>query len=149
MNLDRHMQSFHELFDHLVRGDDEEAGKRSAFYDEYLAVMDLPAEFYLQTVKTVFQDHALPKGEMIHRWHPVRPDAITRTAILCVEGELDDISGVGQTRATLDLATALPDDMKKYHLQKKVGLYGIRSEEHTSELQSLMRTPYAVFCLKK
>src|SRR5690606_12401031 len=65
MNFDRHMQSFHELFDHLVRGDDEEAGKRSAFYDEYLAVMDLPAEFYLQTVKTVFQDHALPKGEMI------------------------------------------------------------------------------------
>lgn len=125
MNLDRHMQSFHELFDHLVRGDDEEADKRTAFYDEYLAVMDLPAEFYLQTIKTVFKDHSLPKGEMIHRWHPVRPDAITRTAILCVEGELDDISGVGQTRATLDLATSLPDDMKKYHLQMKVGHYGI------------------------
>jgi len=125
MNLDRHMQSFHELFDHLVRGDDEEADKRTAFYDEYLAVMDLPAEFYLQTIKTVFKEHSLPKGEMIHRWHPVRPEAITRTAILCVEGELDDISGVGQTRATLDLATSLPDDMKKYHLQKNVGHYGI------------------------
>ncbi|MEQ9334957.1 polyhydroxyalkanoate depolymerase [Thalassobaculum sp.] len=125
MNLDRHMQSFHELFDHLVQGDDDEAEKRTAFYDEYLAVMDLPEEFYLQTIKTVFKDHALPKGEMIHRWHPVKPEAITRTAILCVEGELDDISGVGQTRATLDLATSLPDDMKKYHLQKNVGHYGI------------------------
>ncbi len=125
MNLDRHMQSFHELFDHLVQGDEEEAEKRTAFYDEYLAVMDLPAEFYLQTIKVVFKDHDLPRGEMIHRWHPVKPEAITRTAILCVEGELDDISGVGQTRATLDLATSLPDDMKKYHLQKNVGHYGI------------------------
>jgi len=109
----------------LVRGDDEEADKRTAFYDEYLAVMDLPAEFYLQTIKTVFKDHALPKGEMIHRWHPVKPENITRSAILCVEGELDDISGVGQTRAVLDLATSLPDEMKKYHLQKNVGHYGI------------------------
>lgn len=125
MNLDRHMQSFHELFDHLVRGDDEEAEKRSSFYEEYLAVMDLPEEFYLQTIKVVFKDHDLPRGEMIHRWHPVKPETITRTAILCVEGELDDISGVGQTRATLDLATNLPEDMKKYHLQKNVGHYGI------------------------
>lgn len=125
MNLDRHMISLNELFDHLVQGDDEEADKRKAFYEEYLAVMDLPAEFYLQTVETVFQKHSLPKGEMMARWHPVKPEAITKTAILCVEGELDDISGVGQTKAALDLTTNLPDTMKHYHLQKKVGHYGI------------------------
>ena len=125
MNLDKHMESFNELFDHLVQGDEEEADKRRAFYEEYLAVMDLPAEFYLQTIKTVFQDHDLPNGKMIHRWHPVRPAAIKRSAILCIEGELDDISGVGQTRAALDLATGLPPEMKKYHLQRNVGHYGI------------------------
>lgn len=125
MNLDRHMQSLGQLFDHLVEGDDEEADKKRAFYEEYLSVMDLPAEFYLQTVKVVFQDHALPRGEMIARWHPVRPEAITRTAILCVEGEFDDISGVGQTRAALDLATSLPPELKGYHLQKSVGHYGV------------------------
>jgi poly(3-hydroxybutyrate) depolymerase len=125
MNFDKHMQSFHELFEHLVQGDLEEADKRRDFYDEYLAVMDLPAEFYLQTIKTVFQEHSLPKGEMIHRWHPVKVSAITRTALLAVEGELDDISGVGQTKAALDLATNVPTEMKHYHLQEKVGHYGI------------------------
>ena len=125
MNLDKHMESFNELFDHLVQGDEEEADKRRAFYEEYLAVMDLPAEFYLQTIKTVVQDHDLPTGNMIHRWHPVRPGAIKRSAILCIEGELDDISGVGQTKAALDLATGLPPEMKKYHLQRNVGHYGI------------------------
>jgi poly(3-hydroxybutyrate) depolymerase len=125
MNLERHMQSYRELFDHLVRGDDEAAEKKRAFYEEYRAVMDIPAEFYLQTVKTVFQDHALPKGEMIARWHPVRPENIKRTALLCIEGELDDICGVGQTNAALALATRLPDGMKHYHLQKGVGHYGV------------------------
>ncbi len=125
MNLDRHMESLGQLFDHLVQGDEEAAEKKSAFYEEYLAVMDLPAEYYLQTVKTVFQDHALPKGEMIFRWHPVRPDQITRTAILCVEGELDDISGVGQTKAALTLARNLDADRKGYHLQKGAGHYGV------------------------
>jgi poly(3-hydroxybutyrate) depolymerase len=125
MNLDRHMQSMNQLFEHLVEGDDEEADKKKAFYDEYLAVMDLPAEFYLQTVETVFQKHSLPKGEMIARWHPVKTEAITRTAILCVEGEHDDISGVGQTKATLDITPNLPDSMKGYHLQKGVGHYGV------------------------
>src|SRR3546814_19922907 len=89
--------------------------------------MDLPAEFYLQTVKTVFQDHALPKGEMVARWNPVLPEKITRTALLAIEGELDDISGIGQTKAALELTPNLPDDMKHYHLQKGVGHY--RSEE--------------------
>lgn len=125
MNLDRHMASYHELFDHLVQGDDDAAEKKIAFYEEYRAVMDLPAEYYLQTVKTVFQDHALPKGEMVARWHPVDVGKIDRTALLCVEGELDDISGVGQTKAALKLATGLEDEKKHYHLQKDVGHYGI------------------------
>jgi poly(3-hydroxybutyrate) depolymerase len=125
MNLDKHMISLNELFDHLVQGDEEEADKKKAFYDEYLAVMDLPAEFYLQTVETVFQKHSLPKGEMMARWNPVKPEQITKTAILCVEGELDDISGVGQTQAALDMTPNLPDSMKHYHLQKNVGHYGV------------------------
>lgn len=125
MNFDRHMESMNQLFDHLVQGDEEEAEKRRSFYEEYLAVMDLPAEFYLQTVKTVFQDHSLPKNEMIARWHPVLPEKIGRSAILCVEGELDDISGVGQTKAALKLAKGLSTDMKHYHLQKGVGHYGV------------------------
>ena len=125
MNLERHMESFHELFDHLVLGDEEEADKRRSFYEEYLAVMDLPAEFYLQTIETVFQEHRLPRGEMIHRWHPVKPSAISQSALLCIEGELDDISGVGQTRAAIDMTTGLPSHLKHYHLQKGVGHYGI------------------------
>ena len=125
MNFDRHIESYNELFDHLVRGDDEAADKKRSFYEEYRAVMDLPAEFYLQTVQTVFQDHELPRGKMIARWHPVLPEQITRTALLCIEGELDDISGVGQTKAALEITPNLPDRMKQYHLQKDVGHYGV------------------------
>jgi poly(3-hydroxybutyrate) depolymerase len=108
-----------------VRGDDEAADKKRMFYEEYRSVMDLPAEFYLQTVKTVFQDHELPRGKMIARWHPVLPEYITRTALMCVEGELDDISGVGQTKAALEITPNLPDAMKEYHLQPGAGHYGV------------------------
>ena len=125
MNMERHLESMNQLFDHLVRGDDDEAEKKRSFYDEYLAVMDLPAEFYLQTVKTVFHDHSLPKGEMIARWHPVLPTFVDRTAIMCVEGELDDISGVGQTKAALEITPSLNNGMKHYHLQKGAGHYGV------------------------
>lgn len=125
MNYERHLESYNQLFDHLVKGDEDEAEKKLNFYEEYRAVMDLPAEYYLQTVETVFQRHALPKGEMTARWHPVKPEAIDRTAILCIEGELDDISGVGQTKAALEITPNLPDDMKKYHLQLGAGHYGI------------------------
>ena len=125
MNLERHIAAHNELFDHLVKGDDDAADKKKAFYEEYRAVMDLTAEFYLQTVKTVFQDHALPKNEMVVRWQPVLPEKITKTAILCVEGELDDISGVGQTKAALEITPNLPDEMKRYHLQKGAGHYGV------------------------
>ena len=125
MNYEQHIKSYNELFDHLVRGDDEAADKKRMFYEEYRSVMDLPAEFYLQTVKTVFQDHELPRGKMIARWHPVLPEYITRTALMCVEGELDDISGVGQTKAALEITPNLPDAMKEYHLQPGAGHVGV------------------------
>ncbi|MEM7524908.1 MAG: hypothetical protein AAF360_14355, partial [Pseudomonadota bacterium] len=125
MNFDKHLESFGGLFDNLVKGDEEAAEKTTAFYDEYLAVMDLPAEFYLQTVELVFQEHALPKGEMRHRWQTVRCENIARTALFCIEGELDDISGVGQTKAALDITPNLDGARKRYLLQDGVGHYGI------------------------
>jgi poly(3-hydroxybutyrate) depolymerase len=125
MNLDRHMTAHQELFKHLVQGDGEPAEKHREFYDEYLAVMDLSAEFYLQTVDTVFVRHALPNGQMTHRGRPVRPENIRRTALLTVEGERDDISGVGQTKAAHALCTNLPHDKKMHWLQPKVGHYGV------------------------
>src|SRR5690606_38252482 len=90
-----------------------------------LAVLALPAEFYLSTIDLVFQKHLLPKGELVVRWHKVKPEAIERTAILCIEGGLDDISGVGQTKAALDITPNLPSKMKHYHLQENVGHYGL------------------------
>ena len=125
MNLEQHIQSYGELFDHLVQGDDEAAEKKRDFYEEYRSVMDLPAEFYLQTVKTVFQEHELPDGKMIARWHPVLPDRIKQTALMCVEGELDDISGIGQTKAALEITPNLSDDKKLYYLQAGAGHYGV------------------------
>jgi poly(3-hydroxybutyrate) depolymerase len=125
MNLDKHIEAQHELFDHLVKGDDEAAEKKLSFYEEYLAVADLPAEFYLSTIRIVFQEHLLPKGELVVRWHKVKSEAIDRTAILCIEGGLDDISGVGQTKAALDLTPNLPKSKKHYHLQQNVGHYGL------------------------
>lgn len=125
MNLDRHITAHAEMFNHLVDGDGDSAEKHREFYDEYLAVMDLTAEFYLQTVDTVFVKHSLPKGEMMHRGRRVDLDAITRCAIMAVEGERDDISGVGQTKAALDLTPNLPLEKKLYHLQERVGHYGV------------------------
>ncbi len=125
MNLGNHMMSHWEMFKHLVDGDDESAEATKRFYDEYRSVCDMTAEFYLQTIDTVFQRHLLPKGEMTHRGAPVDPSKITKVGLLAVEGERDDISGIGQTKAALDLATALPAAMKKYHMAKGVGHYGI------------------------
>jgi poly(3-hydroxybutyrate) depolymerase len=125
MNLGNHMISHFEMFKHLVAGDGDNADATKDFYDEYRAVCDMTAEFYLQTVQVVFQTHALPKGEMLHRGRKVDPAAITRTAILAIEGERDDISGVGQTKAALTISTKLPAAMKKYHLAKGAGHYGI------------------------
>jgi poly(3-hydroxybutyrate) depolymerase len=125
MNLDRHLGAHHEMFMHLVRGDGDSAQKHREFYDEYLAVMDLAAEFYLQTVETVFVRHALPKGEMMHRRTPIDPAKIRHAALLTVEGEKDDISGVGQTEAAHRLCTSIPAERKAHYLQLGVGHYGV------------------------
>src|SRR5918912_2434371 len=125
MNLVRHIEAHRDLFLHLVRGDGDSAEKHREFYDEYLAVMDLTAEYYLQTVEKVFVNHELPKGEMRHRDDPVDLSAIRRCAIMAVEGEKDDISGVGQTLAALQLTPNLTVDKKVYHLQLGVGNYGV------------------------
>jgi poly(3-hydroxybutyrate) depolymerase len=125
MNIDRHMTAHWEMFKHLVEGDGDSAEKHREFYDEYLAVMDLTAEFYLQTVDKVFVRHELPKGEMLHRDRPVDLMSIRRCAIMAIEGERDDISGVGQTLAALELTPNLSSDRKVYHLQKGVGHYGV------------------------
>jgi poly(3-hydroxybutyrate) depolymerase len=125
MNLDRHIEAHRNLFLHLVRADGDSAQKHREFYDEYLAVMDLAAEFYLQTVETVFVRHDLPKGRMTHRGVRVDPAKIHRVALLTVEGENDDISGVGQTAAAHDLCVNIPPDHKAHWLQPAVGHYGV------------------------
>ena len=125
MNLGSHLISHWEMFKHLVVGDDESADATRAFYDEYLSVCDMTAEFYLQTVDAVFQRHLLPKGELEHRGRRVDPGAIKDTPLLAIEGERDDISGIGQTRAGLDLASGLAASKKQYYLAKDVGHYGI------------------------
>jgi poly(3-hydroxybutyrate) depolymerase len=125
MNLDRHLEAHHGMFMHLVRGDGDSANKHREFYDEYLAVMDLTAEFYLQTVETVFVRHALPKGEMMHRRTPVDPSQIRNVALLTIEGEKDDISGVGQTEAAHRLCNNIPAAKKAHYLQPAVGHYGV------------------------
>jgi len=125
MNLDRHIEAHRNLFLHLVKGDGDSAQKHREFYDEYLAVMDLTAEFYLQTVDTVFIRHALPKGEMAHRGRRIDPSQIKRVALLTVEGEHDDISAVGQTEAAHVLCSNIPADDKAHYLQQGVGHYGV------------------------
>jgi poly(3-hydroxybutyrate) depolymerase len=131
MNLDRHIGSHFDFYRHLIAGDGESAAAHRRFYNEYLSVMDITAEFYLQTVETVFQKHSLPKGEM--RWinpatgekHLVDPAAVKRTALLTIEGELDDISAHGQTTAANVIAANLPAGKSYHHFQENVGHYGI------------------------
>ena len=125
MNLETHMMSHYQMFQHLTLGDEESAASTKRFYDEYLSVADLTAEFYLETIDHVFQKHSLPKGEFVHRGKAIDPDAIRDTALLAIEGERDDISGIGQTRAALDLAAHLPAEKKRYFLAPEVGHYGI------------------------
>jgi poly(3-hydroxybutyrate) depolymerase len=134
MNWERHLDEHVKLFQHLVKGDGESADAHRKFYNEYLSVADLPAEFYLDTIDAVFHRHALPKGELEHRGQRVKPEAIRHTALLTIEGELDDISGVGQTAAAHKICVNLSEDRKHHHLQKNVGHYGIfngrRFREH-------------------
>ncbi|MDP6872491.1 MAG: polyhydroxyalkanoate depolymerase [Alphaproteobacteria bacterium] len=125
MNLDRHVGAHMRLYHNLLRGDGDSADQHRAFYDEYRAVMDLPAEYYLQTVHKVFQEHQLAVGTFHHRGELIDPGAVTGCALMTVEGGKDDISGVGQTRAAQDLCHALPDDMREHWEQPDVGHYGV------------------------
>jgi poly(3-hydroxybutyrate) depolymerase len=125
MNLGNHLMSHWEMFKHLTVGDQESAQATKDFYEEYRSVCDMTAEFYLQTVEEVFQKHSLPRGAFLHRGERVDLGAIRRTALLAIEGERDDISGIGQTRAALKLATSLPEAKKRYLLAEGAGHYGI------------------------
>jgi poly(3-hydroxybutyrate) depolymerase len=125
MNLERHVAAHVEMFNHLVEGDGDSAEKHRDFYDEYLAVMDLDAEFYLETVEKVFIRHEIPEGKLRHRGEIIDLSAISRTALLTVEGEKDDISGVGQTYAAQELCANIPELRKQHYLQEGVGHYGV------------------------
>jgi poly(3-hydroxybutyrate) depolymerase len=125
MNLDRHMNAHHKLYSDLVTGDGDSAAAHRRFYDEYLAVMDLTAEYYLQTIDVVFQSHALPERTMLHRGHRIDTDAIRTTALMTVEGELDDISGIGQTQAAHELFRNVPAAKQTDYIQDGVGHYGV------------------------
>ena len=124
MNLDRHVNAHMRQFEHLVKGDDDSAESHRTFYDEYLAVMDLSAEFYLQTIEVVFKEHLLPRGEWVSRGRKIDPSAI-ETALMTVEGELDDISGIGQTKAAHTLTPNIPGARHVHWEQPRVGHYGI------------------------
>ena len=125
LNLEKHLKAPYALFEHLVRGDKSSAQGHARFYDEYRAVLDLPAEYYLDSVRMVFQEFSLPKGKMVVEGQKVDLKAITKTALMTVEGERDDISGPGQTYAAQDLCTNLPQAMRQHHLQMGVGHYGV------------------------
>jgi poly(3-hydroxybutyrate) depolymerase len=125
MNLDRHIGAHFNQFRNLVGGDESSALAHRRFYDEYGAVMDLPAEFYLETVQQVFQEHHLPKGRLVWHGKPTKPGAIRRTGLLTVEGERDDICAIGQTMAALDLCSGIRVNLKQHHLQTAVGHYGV------------------------
>ena len=134
MNPDRHLSAHWDYYHHLIEGDGDSAEAHRRFYDEYNAVLDLPAEYYLDTVKTVFQDFALPKGRMVVRGELVRPQAIRETALLTVEGERDDISGNGQTEAAHALCLNIPRARREHFLAAGVGHYGIFSGRRWREL---------------
>jgi poly(3-hydroxybutyrate) depolymerase len=125
MNMERHMDAHWKMFMHLVEGDGESLDSKRSFYTEYRSVMDLSAEFYLQTIQSVFLEHRLPRGVFMHRTALVKGSAITNTAMLTIEGERDDISGIGQTKAAHDLASNLSDDKRAHYEQQGVGHYGL------------------------
>jgi len=125
MNMDRHLGAHMRMFEHLIRGDGDSAEAHRRFYDEYMSVMDLTAEFYLQTVDLVFQRHALPKGEWVSRGRRIEPAAIRDVALMTVEGELDDISAPGQTLAAQDICRSIPWHKREHVFAQRVGHYGI------------------------
>jgi polyhydroxyalkanoate depolymerase len=127
MNIERHVKAHKELYDNLANGEIEKAASTMAFYDEYFAVLDLTAEFYLETVRYIFQEYALPLGKLKYRGEAIDPSAIRRTMLLTVEGERDDICAVGQTVAAHDLCRKLRPYLKRHHMQAGVGHYGVFS----------------------
>ncbi len=140
MNLERHTQAHVDLFNDLVKGDCDSVRQHREFYEEYLAVMDLPAEFYLQTIKAVFKDHALPDGTMMHRGELVDCSAIRKTALLTIEGEKDDICGLGQTEAAQSLCSNIPDGDRYHYVQPGVGHYGVfNGRRWRTEIQPRIR----------
>jgi len=141
MNFDRHVTAHRDLFHNLIKGDGDSADKHREFYDEFLAVMDLTAEYYLQTIETVFLEHRLPKGQMVHRNRLVDPSKIQKVALMTVEGEKDDISGIGQTFAAHILCTNLADTLRAHHLQPGVGHYGVfNGSRFRAEIAPKIRT---------
>ena len=140
MNVERHLKAHRELYDHLAKGEHEKARVTKAFYDEYFAVLDLTAEFYLETVRLVFQECALPTGKLEWQGGRVEPRAIKRTMLLTVEGERDDICAVGQTVAAHDLCKKLRPYRKRHHMQAGVGHYGVFSGNRwTNQIYPLLR----------
>ncbi|SMF40982.1 poly(3-hydroxybutyrate) depolymerase [Alteromonadaceae bacterium Bs31] len=140
MNQDRHMLAHQKYFEQMVGGDCDSVQKHREFYDEYLAVLDLTEEFYLQTIRDVFQEHKLAKGEFYHHGQRVQPDKITQVALMTVEGENDDISGIGQTQAAHDLCVNIPSNMQVDYIQEGVGHYGVFSgKRFRSEVLPKMR----------
>ncbi|GJL90374.1 polyhydroxyalkanoate depolymerase [Hyphococcus sp.] len=136
MNSDRHVNAQYDYYEHLVQGDGDGADKHRKFYDEYLSVLDMTEEFYLQTIREVFQEHSLAEGKAMHRGQRINPGEITDIALMTVEGENDDISGIGQTQAAHDLCVNLSDQMKTDYIQPDVGHYGVfNGSRWRSEIQ--------------
>lgn len=125
LNLEKHITAPRTLFNHMVKGDDDSADGHKVFYDEYRAVLDLPADYFLDCIHMVFKEHLLPKNQFVYKGHKVDLNAITQTALMTVEGEKDDISGVGQTKAAHDICPNIPQNMRNHHLQMGVGHYGV------------------------
>ncbi|HWA12231.1 MAG TPA: polyhydroxyalkanoate depolymerase [Burkholderiales bacterium] len=134
MNPDRHADAHWQFYNHLIEGDGESAEGHRRFYDEYNAVLDMPAEYYLDTIKVVFQEFHLPRGKWVVRGAPVRPEAIRKTSLFTIEGELDDISGNGQTEAAQTLCRNIPSDKRRHLLARGVGHYGIFSGRKFREM---------------
>ena len=140
MNLERHIKSHVELADLLAKGETEKAEVIKSFYEEYFSVMDLPSDFYIETVRDVFQDHLLPQNKLTYRGRPVKPSSIRRMGLMTVEGDQDDICAIGQTLAAQDLCSGLRPYRKRHHMQPGVGHYGVFSGRRwNNEIYPLLR----------
>lgn len=140
MNLERHVKSHKDLLEHLAKGEVEKADIIKTFYDEYFAVMDLPADFYIDTIRDVFQDHLLPQGKLTYHGRPINPGSIRKMGLMTVEGEKDDICSIGQTLAAQDLCTGVRAYRKVHHMQAGVGHYGVFSGKRwNNEIYPLLR----------